>query len=162
MLRRSGVLVIGLVLFAAASVQADAAKPAASPMGQIQLRGHWVCTQTGTSGSGTFAQDWAPVFGGTWLRATDSTKGQVTGEHTLTYSKADSTWIVLDAFFIGSYDVLHGTGSGANRITFHAVYPAGVGLSVIYARVTPTQYTADAAGTIRGKKLNVHDVCNKR
>ncbi len=135
------------------------AKPAASPLVALQLKGHWVCAQTGSS-SGTYSEDWTAAFGGTWLRATDSAAGQVTGEHTVTFSKANSTWIVLDAFPTGAYDVLHGAGSGANRIAFHAVYPK-LALAVTYARQTPAQYTVDVNGNIQGKKILTHSVCAK-
>ncbi|HET9393236.1 MAG TPA: hypothetical protein VFO29_06945 [Candidatus Rubrimentiphilum sp.] len=152
--------VTSAVLFAGAALAAQAAKPAASPLVQAQLKGHWVCMQTGTS-SGTFNEDWTPVFGGSWLRATDSVKGVTTAEHTLTYSKAISTWIVLDAFPTGAYDILHGTGTGATRIAFHAVYPK-LALAVTYARLSPAKYTVDVNGNIQGKKLATHSVCAKR
>src|SRR5438552_4192173 len=97
MLRGLTVSALGVLLLAGATFTAQAAKPAASPLVQAQLKGHWICIQTGGAG-GTFNEDWSPVFGGTWLRATDSVKGVTTAEHTLTYSKATSTWIVLDAF----------------------------------------------------------------
>ena len=82
---------VAAVLVGGAAFTAQAAKPAASPLVQAQLKGHWVCTQTGGPG-GTFNEDWTPVFGGTWLRGTDSVKGVTTAEHTLTFSKAISTW----------------------------------------------------------------------
>jgi hypothetical protein len=135
------------------------AATAASPLVALQLRGHWVCAQTGSS-TGTFDQDWTPVIGGTWIRATDSTKGQVTAEHTVTFSKADSTWVVLDEFLPGSYDVLHGTESGSTHIAFHAVYPK-LALAVVYNRLTPLKYTLDATGNLQGKKIMTHSVCVK-
>ena len=153
-------LTIAALLFAGAAVAAQAAKPAASPLVQAQLKGHWVCAQTGDAG-GAFNEDWTPVFGGTWLRATDSVKGVTTAEHTLTYSKATSTWIVLDAFPTGAYDILHGTGTGATRISMHAVYPK-LALAVTYTRLSPTKYTVDVNGNIQGKKLVTRSVCTKR
>lgn len=135
------------------------AKTAAFPLVALQLRGHWVCTQTG-DGGGTYNEDWTAPVGGLWLRATDSTKGQVTAEHTLTFSKADSTWVVLDDFLPGSYDVLHGTSSGSNHIAFHAVYPK-LALAVTYNRPTPVQYTIDVSGNVGGKKVLTHSVCIK-
>ena len=152
-------LTIAALLFAGAALSAQAAKPAASPLVQAQLKGHWVCAQTGGAG-GTFNEDWTPVFGGTWLRATDSAKGVTTAEHTLTYSKTTSTWIVLDAFPSGAYDVLHGTGTGASRIAMHAVYPK-LALAVTYTRLSPTKYTVDVNGNIQGKKLITRSVCTK-
>ena len=137
------------------------AKTAASPLVALQLKGQWVCAQTGSS-SGTYNQDWTAALGGTWLRATDSTaKGQVTGEHTVTFNKATSTWVVLDAFLPGSYDVLHGTSAGPNHIAFHAVYPK-LALAVTYNRVSPASYTIDVNGNIQGKKVLTRSVCTKR
>ena len=150
--------IAALVLLAATTAQA--AKPAASPLVQAQLKGHWICAQTGGAG-GTFNEDWSPVLGGMWLRATDSVKGVTTAEHTLTYSKATSTWIVLDAYPTGGYDVLHGTGTGATRIAMHAVYPK-LALAVTYTRLSPTKYTVDVNGNIQGKKLVTRSVCTKR
>lgn len=157
---------IGRLLFAALAAAvlvgagAAQAKTAASPLVALQLKGHWVCTQSG-SASGTYNEDWTAVFGGTWLRATDSANGQVTGDHTITYSKASSTWVVLDAFVPGSYDVLHGTSSDPNHIAFHAVYPK-LALAVTYNRVSPASYTVDVKGNIEGKKILTRNVCNKR
>jgi|GEM_PF-5738593 len=145
----------------ASAAPAAQAKTAASPLVALQLKGHWVCAQTGSS-SGTYNEDWSAAFGGTWLRATDSTaKGQVTGEHTVTFNKATSTWVVLDAFLPGSYDVLHGTSAGANHIAFHAVYPK-LALAVTYNRVSPASYTIDVNGNIEGKKVLTRSVCTKR
>ncbi len=141
------------------SVAAVHAKTAASPLVALQLRGHWTCTQTGGPG-GTYSQDWSAPFGGLWLRATDSAKGQVTAEHTVTFNKADSTWVVLDALPAGNYDVLHGTESGSSHIAFHAVYPK-LALAVVYNRITPAKYTLDVTGNIQGKKLLTHSVCVK-
>ncbi len=152
-------LLTGMAVVLASGFAAAQAKTAASPLVALQLKGHWVCAQTGSS-AGTYDQDWTAVFGGTWLRATDSTKGQVTGEHTVTFNKADSTWVVLDAFLPGSYDVLHGTASGSSHIAFHAVYPK-LALSVVYNRVTPTQYTIDVSGNVQGKKVLTRSVCAK-
>ncbi len=135
------------------------AKTAASPLVALQLRGHWTCTQTGGN-NGTYSQDWSAPLGGLWLRATDSVKGQVTAEHTLTFNKADSTWVVLDAFLAGNYDVLHGTASGSNHIAFHAVYPQ-IALTVVYSRLSPAKYTLDVTGNLQGKKLLTHSVCMK-
>lgn len=149
---------IGAIVFASTIALAQG-KTAASPLVEAQLKGHWVCAQTGGPG-GTYNEDWTPVFGGTWLRATDSVKGVTTAEHTLTFSKVDSTWIVLDAFPTGAYDVLHGTGSGASRIAFHAVYPK-LALAVTYARLTPARYTVDVNGNIQGKKVLTHSSCTK-
>ncbi len=146
-----------LLVAGTAAVQAATA---ASPLVALQLRGHWVCTQSGSS-SGTYDQDWTAVFGGTWLRASDSTKGQVTAEHTVTFNKADSTWVVLDDFLPGSYDVLHGTESGITHIVFHEVYPK-LGLTVVYNRLTPAKYTVDATGNVAGKKVLAHSVCVKQ
>jgi len=136
------------------------AATAASPLVALQLKGHWVCAQTGSS-TGTFDEDWSAVFGGTWMRGTESTKGQVTAEHTVTFNKADRTWVVLDAFLPGSYDVLHGTASGSSHIAFHAVYPK-LALAVVYNRLTPVKYTLDATGNVQGKKVLTHSVCVKR
>jgi len=147
------------LLLGGATLTAQAAKPAASPLVQAQLKGHWICALTGGAG-GTFSEDWTPVLGGTWLRATDSAKGVTTGEHTLTFSKATSTWIVLDASPTGAYDVLHGTGTGATRIAFHAVYPK-LALAVTYTRLSPTKYTVDVNGNIQGKKLVTRSVCSR-
>jgi hypothetical protein len=136
------------------------AKTAASPLVALQLKGHWVCAQTGSS-SGTYNEDWTAAFGGTWLRATDSTtKGQVTGEHTVTFNKATSTWVVLDAFLPGSYDVLHGTSASPNHIAFHAVYPK-LALAVTYNRLSPASYTIDVNGNVQGKKVLTRSVCTK-
>ncbi|HEX5274326.1 MAG TPA: hypothetical protein VFW34_03550 [Candidatus Rubrimentiphilum sp.] len=135
------------------------AQTAASPLVALQLRGHWTCTQAGGTG-GTYSQDWTAPFGGLWLRATDSVKGQVTAEHTITFNKADNTWVVLDAFLAGNYDVLHGTESGSNHIAFHAVYPK-LALAVVYNRLTPVKYTLDVTGNLQGKKLLTHSVCVK-
>lgn len=143
----------------ASGVAPALAKTAASPLVALQLRGHWVCTQSG-DGGGTYNEDWSAPVGGLWLRATDSTKGQVTAEHTLTFSKADSTWVVLDDFLPGSYDVLHGTSSGSNHIAFHAVYPK-LALAVTYNRLTPVQYTIDVNGNVQGHKILTHSVCVK-
>ena len=152
------------VLLAAAAVlvsagAAAAANPPASPLAQLQLKGHWLCTQTGNQ-PGTYNEDWSTPLGGLWLRATDSVKGQTTQEHTVTYNKASSTWIVLDAFPTGAYDVLHGTGT-ANKIAFHAVYPK-LALAVTYNRLTPARYTIDVTGNIEGKKVATHADCAKR
>ncbi len=136
------------------------AKTAASPLVALDLRGHWVCTQTG-DGGGTYNEDWSAPLGGLWLRATDSTKGQATAEHTVTFSKADSTWVVLDDFLPGSYDVLHGTASGINHIAFHAVYPK-LALAVTYNRLTPGTYTIDVKGNVQGRKVLTHSVCVKQ
>jgi hypothetical protein len=135
------------------------AKTAASPLVALQLRGHWVCAQTGGS-AGTYNEDWSAPLGGLWLRATDSTKGQATAEHTLTYNKADSTWVVLDTFLAGSYDVLHGTASGSDHIAFHAVYPK-LALAVVYDRLTPVKYSIDVNGNIQGKKILTRSLCVK-
>jgi hypothetical protein len=159
MFRGLTVSAVGALLLAGAMLTAQAAKPAASPLVQAQLSGHWICVQTGGAG-GTFNEDWSPVFGGTWLRATDSVKGLTTAEHTLTFSKATSTWIVLDAFPTGAYDVLHGTGTGATTIAMHAVYPK-LALAVTYTRLSPTKYTVDVNGNIQGKKLLTRSVCTK-
>jgi hypothetical protein len=148
-----------LALTVLASAAAAQAKTAASPLVALQLRGHWVCTQTGDS-SGTYNEDWTAPVGGLWLRATDSTKGQVTAEHTVTFSKANSTWVVLDDFLPGSYDVLHGTSSGTSRIAFHAVYPK-LALAVTYNRLTAVKYTIDVHGNVQGKKILTHSVCVK-
>lgn len=144
----------------ASGITAVSAKTAASPLVALQLKGHWLCTQTGSQ-SGTYNEDWSAPLGGLWLRATDSVKGQVTAEHTVTYSKADSTWVDLDAFLPGSYDVLHGTSTGSNHIAFHAVYPK-LALSVVYNRLTPVKYTIDVNGNIQGKKIVNRSVCVKR
>ena len=154
---RSVLLAAAAVLVS--SVAAAAANPPASPLAQLQLKGHWLCTQTG-SRPGTYNEDWSTPLGGLWLRATDSVKGQTTQEHTVTFNKASSTWIVLDAFPTGAYDVLHGTGT-ASKIAFHAVYPK-LALAVTYARVTPAKYTIDVMGNIEGKKLVSHADCVKR
>ena len=153
MLRSLFVSALALTLLAAA-------QPAASPLVQAQLRGHWVCAQTGGPG-GTYNEDWTMPFGGTWLRASDSVKGVSTGEHTITYSKATSTWIVLDAFPNGSYDVLHGTGSAAKKIAFHAVYPDKLSLAVTFTRLAATKYTVDVNGSVLGKQLRNHSVCTR-
>ena len=150
---------LALALAMLAGAAAAQAKTAASPLVALQIRGHWVCAQTG-GGNGTYSEDWTAPVGGLWLRATDSTKGQVTAEHTITYSKADSTWVVLDDFLPGSYDVLHGTPAGSNRINFHAVYPK-LALAVTYNRLTPTKYTIDVKGNVQGKKVLTHSVCVK-
>jgi len=160
MFRRLTVPALGALLLAGAVLTAQAAKPAASPLVQAQLKGHWVCVLTGGTG-GTFSEDWSPVFGGTWLRATDSAKGVTTAEHTLTFSKVDSTWVVVDEFPNGKYDVLHGTGSGATKIAMHAVYPK-LALAVTYTRLLPTKYAVDVNGNIQGKKLITRSVCTKR
>ena len=149
-----------LALTVLASAAAAQAKTAASPLVALQLRGHWICTQTG-DGNGTYSEDWSAPVGGLWLRATDSTKGQVTAEHTLTFSKANSMWVVLDDFLPGSYDVLHGTSSGTSHIAFHAVYPK-LALAVTYNRLTPVKYTIDVNGNVQGKKVLTHSVCIKR
>jgi len=135
------------------------AKSAGSPLGALQLNGHWVCTQTPEGG--TFSEDWAPMFHGLWLRATDSAKGTVTAEHTVSYNKASSTWVVLDAFATGSYDVLHATTSSPALIAFHAVYPQQV-LSVTFNRVSPKRYTIDVNGNVEGKKVQAHNDCTKQ
>jgi hypothetical protein len=158
MIGRLFLAAIGATVFATTIALAQA-KTAASPLVQLQLSGHWVCVQTGGPG-GTYNEDWTPVFGGTWLRATDSVKGVTTAEHTLTFSKADSTWIVLDAFPTEAYDILHGTGSGASRIALHAVYPK-LALAVVYARLTPTHYTVDVNGNIQGKRILTHSACTR-
>ena len=151
---------LALALAVIGSAAAVQAKTAASPLVALQIKGHWVCTQTG-DGGGTYNEDWTAPVGGLWLRATDSTKGQATAEHTLTYSKADSTWVVLDDFLPGSYDVLHGTSSGTNRIAFHAVYPSKLMLAVTYSRLTPTRYTIDVNGSVQGRKILTHSLCVK-
>lgn len=149
-----------LLALSSVATSAGATKQAASPLVAAELRGHWVCTQTGGV-SPSFNEDWTPLFGGTWLRATDSVKGQVTGEHSLTYSKVDSTWVVVDVLPLGSYDVLHGTGSGSSKIAFHAVYPK-LALAVNYARLTPARYSIDVIGNVMGRHIKMHSVCNKR
>jgi poly(3-hydroxybutyrate) depolymerase len=142
------------------SVAAAAANPPASPIAQLQLKGHWACTQTG-GGGGTYSEDWTTPLGGLWLRATDSVKGQTTQEHTVTFSKVSSTWVVLDAFPTGAYDVLHGTASpNLSSIAFHAVYPK-LALAVTYKRLTPAKYSIDVMGNIQGKKVATHAVCVK-
>jgi len=158
MMRRLLPAAIALAVLASGSGTGRAAT-AASPLVALQLKGHWVCAQTGGPG-GTYNVDWSAPLGGLWLRATDSVKGQVTAEHTITYSKADSTWIVLDAFLPGSYDVLHAAASGSSRIAFHAVYPK-LALSVVYNRLTPVKYTIDVNGNVQGKKILTHSDCVK-
>jgi hypothetical protein len=148
---------VSAAVLAGVAVTAQA-KTTGSPLGALQLKGHWVCTQA--PAGGTFSEDWAPVFHGLWLRATDSAKGTVTAEHTVSYNKASSTWIVLDAFATGSYDVLHATTSSPTHIAFHAVYPQQV-LSVIYNRDSAAQYTIDVHGNVDGKNVQAHNVCTK-
>ena len=155
---RSALLAAAVI--AASSPAAAAANPPASPLAQLQLKGHWLCTQTGGQG-GTYNEDWTTPLGGLWLRATDSVKGVTTQEHTVTYSKTNSTWVVLDAFPSGAYDVLHGTGSGDRKIAFHAVYPK-LALAVTYTRLTPAKYTIDVNGNIEGKKVATQAVCVKK
>ncbi|HEV2262244.1 MAG TPA: hypothetical protein VGR69_08170 [Candidatus Rubrimentiphilum sp.] len=149
-----------LLTLGVGTVQA-AKPPAASPLVAANLRGHWTCIRTGGTAA-RFNEDWTPLFSGTWLRATDSEKGQATAEHTVTYNKADSTWISVDLSPLGTNDVLHGTGSGTSQIAFHAVYPPKLALAVTYARLTPTRYSIDVAGNVMGKKIKTHSVCDKR
>lgn len=156
---------IGKVFFSAAaaailaSTMATAqAKTSGSPLGALNLKGHWVCTQSPEGG--TFNEDWSSVFNGQWLRATDSAKGVTTAEHMVRFDKASSTWVVLDSFATGSYDVLHAATSSPSHIAFHAVYPTML-LNVVYNRTSATQYTLDISGNIQGKKLQTHDACTK-
>ena len=150
---------LAAVAVLATSLTAAAAKPPASPMAQLQLKGLWSCTQTGSQG-GSYDENWTTPLGGLWLRATDSVKGVTTQEHSVTFNKADSTWVVLDAFPTGAYDVLHGTGT-AKKIALHAVYPK-LALAVTYTRLTPAKYTIDVSGNIEGKKIASHAVCVKK
>jgi len=148
-----------LALTVLASTVTVQAKTAASPLVALQLKGHWVCVETGGN-AGTFSEDWTSLFGGTWLRATDSVKGQPTAEINVTFNKATSTWTAISEYLNGTYTVLQGTGSGASRIAMHAVYPR-LALAVTYTRVSPTKYVVDTNGNIRGKKFLAHSVCTK-
>jgi hypothetical protein len=147
-----------IVVMLALLVLAAALPATATPLAGLHyLVGTWNCTYR--AGAVRFAYDatYAYDHDGHVLRQIASWKGGG-DEELLAYDAQHGSWgaVVFDGQ--GTATVMRATGSDANHIAYHSVYP-DASIAVTFDRVSSTEYTLHGTVRMGGKTITSVDTC---
>lgn len=143
-------------LFLLALVTATASA-ASNPMNRLEfLTGSFNCSSTSDK---PYVESFSRPFGGSWIRATDTTNGTFSGEHTLGFDSRTNTLTVVSLYPSGIVSIDHGKSN--DRDSLATVYPSGMTGTLTFTRRSNTSYTVEGRGVYGGKAYHFLDKCSR-
>jgi hypothetical protein len=147
---------LGCLLFTGL-VTATALATGSNPMSRLDyLTGSFNCSSTTDK---PYVESFSRPFGVSWLRATDTTNGAFSGEHTLGFDSQTKTLTIVSTYPSGMVSVDRGTSIGNGPLT--TVYPSEMSGKLTFTRLSNTSYTVEGRGTYKGKAYHFLDKCSK-
>ena len=150
-------------IFAVLLLLMSATGPAAAsdPLASLRfLVGTWNCTYHAGAARVTYKATFSYDMSGNWMRERDVWAGGGGDEGLFTYEPKRRSWSVVIVEQDRTTTVMRGTGSNANHVVYHSVYP-DPSMTDIFDRVSPTQYTLHFTQTTGGKTVRSTDTCVK-
>ena len=135
---------------------------AADPLASLSyLVGSWICTYNAGAQHIKYTATYAYVMGNNWMRERDAWAAGGSDVGLTTYEPKAHTWTEIVAENERSTTVFRANGSDAAHRVYQSVYPNPL-LTLVFDRVSGTEYTLHFRGTYEGRMMTSYDTCTKQ